>query len=234
LTAGCALGIVFLGQALAIVQQLALFAPRLDPRSLLPVGDLAAVFQGPAWLLLPAAMALLLILRDRVPVIALAIGLLAAGTTAAGWYRADDPLQRSYFARAPERPFGNLINRNESVYWQNNPTHAWFLLRQGNYASRLQAVSGVFFREAAMESRRRLDRLSAFGSNDADPLPGSAPHPPTAEGLRRLCADPVLDAVIVAAPIAGIGAREWFDPLRNAPWYLYRCAELGGPQRASS
>ena len=41
-----------------------------------------------------------------------------------------------------------------------------------------------------------------------------------------LCRDPALDVAILAQGIDGLAAATWFDPLRQAPWHLYRCAAL--------
>ena len=72
-----------------------------------------------------------------------------------------------------------------------------------------------------MESARRQDVLSAF--DKANAAPDAARR---AAGLRELCRDPALDVVILAQSIDGLAAATWFDPLRRAPWHLYRCAAL--------
>jgi hypothetical protein len=225
---GVALGVVLLEAALAILQQLAYLGQRLlewaDPRGILPQGDPAAFFQGPLALLLPLGLALLVRLSARRPRAAVFTATLSLAVAAVGWYRADDPLQTTLFAAATARPFGARIARTETVYWQNQALYTWFLLRQGNYASRLQGASSLFSRATALESVRRLDRLAAFGSTDTDlPADRKSGHRATRADLVTLCADPVLDAVILGYAVDAVAVPRWPDPLTGADWHLYRC-----------
>lgn len=244
LAGGIALALVLLESLAALAQQGLAMGQRLiewsNPASVLPRGDLAAFFQGPLALLLPLALALLLRLHARNAVAALASALLVLLVAAAGWYRADDPLQRHLFSNSVARPFGDQIARDQTVYWQNNLLPTWFLLRQSGYASKEQGASALFSRPAAMATAQRLDRLARFEARMAEP----ASAPGSLAALRELCTDPTLDIVILAHPIEGIPAPEWFDPLRKAPWQLHRCGELrsatrlgfhhAAPQTASS
>ena len=218
-----ALTVTLMETLLAILQQLGFLAQRigelLGGASLMPRGDLAAFFQGPLALSLPAGFALLLCLHGRRPRLALAVAVLAAGAAATGWNRADDALQEFVYSTPQARPFDEAIGRNETGHWQGGLLYTWFVLRQSSYASREQAASALFSRRAAMESARRQDVLSAFDKANAAP---DAAH--RAAGLRELCRDPALDVVILAQSIDGLAAATWFDPLRQAPWHLYRCA----------
>lgn len=189
-------------------------------------GDRAAFFQGPLALMLPAAIALLLHLDRSRPRLALVLAGTGLAIAASGWYRAGDPLQQAYFSERTERPFGDAIHTSDTVYWQNSATHAWFLLRQGNYASRLQSASGVFFRPAAMESIRRLHAISDLDAADGDPVSNGGTLTPTRTRLARFCDQSLLDVVILSSPIDGTPVPAWFDPLRNASWFLYRCADF--------
>jgi hypothetical protein len=232
-----ALAVTLLETLLAILQQLGVLAQRigelLGGDSLMPRGDLAAFFQGPLALLLPAGFALLLCLHGRRPRLALAVAVLAAGVAAAGWYRTDDALQEYVYSTPQARPFGEAIGRNETVHWQGGLLYTWFVLRQSSYASREQGASALFSRPAAMESARRQDLVSAFDKANATPEAAVR-----AAGLRELCRDPALDVVILAQAIDGLAAASWFDPLRKAPWHLYRCAALrhgdAAPDRAGA
>lgn len=226
LVGGMALAMVLLESLLALTQQGFALVQRLieltDPASVLPRGDLAALFQGPLALLLPLALALLLWLHARSAVTALASALLVLVVAAAGWYRADEPLQRYLFSNSVARPFGERIARDQTVYWQNNLLPTWFLLRQSGYASKEQGASALFSRPAAMATAQRLDRLARFEARMTEP----ASAPERLAALHELCADPALDIVILAHPIEGMPAPAWFDPLRNAPWQLHRCRDL--------
>ncbi len=220
-----ALAITLLETLLALLQQFGFLAQRLgdilSENNLMPTGDLAAYFQGPLALLLPAGFALLFRLQSRQPRLALALAALAAGIASAGWYRADDSLQQFVYSTPQARPFGERIAPQETVYWQGNLLYTWFVLRQSGYASKEQGASALFSRPAAMESARRLDRLATFDTANASPA-----QEVRAAALRDLCRDPALDVAVLAQPITGLTAAAWFDPLRQAPWSLYRCADL--------
>ncbi len=221
-----ALAVTLLETLLAIVQHVGFLLQRIGEMltgdSLMPKGDLAAYFQGPLALLLPLGMALLLRLQARRPRVALAIVALAAGIAAAGWYRADDAVQRFAYSSPLVRPFGDAIGRTDTVHWQGNLIYTWFVLRQSAYASREQGASALFSRAAAMESARRQKRIDAFDA--ASNRSGTTREQESA--LRELCRDPALDVAILAQPIDGLAARAWSDPLRQSPWYLYRCEAL--------
>jgi hypothetical protein len=220
-----ALAITLLETLLALVQQTGFLAQRigdmLTENSRMPTGDLAAYFQGPLALLLPVGFALLLRLQGRRPRLALALAVLATGSAAAGWYRTNDALQQFVYSTPQARPFGDRIAPHETVYWQGNLQYTWFVLRQSGYASKEQGASALFSRPAAMESARRLSRLAIFDTANA-----SSAVEVRAAALRDLCRDPALDVAVLTQPITGLTAASWFDPLRQAPWSMYRCADL--------
>ncbi len=225
---GLALAAVLLESVLAILQQLAYLAQRLfewvNPTSAMPKGDLAAFLQGPLALLLPLGLVLILRVRSRCPKAATMVAAMCLAAAATGWYRANDAQQTALFSTTVPRPFGEQIARTETVYWQNNSLNTWFLLRQGNYASKLQGASALFSRATAMESIRRLDKLAAFGSTDTDlPTERKTGHRATRADLATLCADPVLDVVVLNHVADKLDVPSWFDPLTNANWHLYRC-----------
>lgn len=229
LAGGLALAVVLFESFLALLQQLTHLAQRLaewvDPAGAMPKGDPAAYLQGPLALLLPLGLAMLLVACRRHPRISVLAAALTLVVSATGWYRAGDAWQTALFAESPQRPFGELIARHETVYWQDNFQYTWFLLRQGNYASMDQSVGVVFSQATARESIRRLDRLAAFGSRDTDGPGGRKQgQGATRAGLAALCQDPVLDVVILARRVDDLDAPQWADPLAATPWHLYRCA----------
>jgi hypothetical protein len=221
-----ALAVTLLETLLAILQQAGYLVERIGEMlkgdSLMPRGDLAAYFQGPPALLLPLGVAFLLGLQARRPRLALGMAALVASIAAAGWYRADDDLQKFVYSSSVARPFGDAIAPTDTVHWQGNLIYTWFVLRQSNYASREQGVSALFSRAAAMESARRQKRVDAFDAANR----GAATPGVRESALRELCRDPALDVAILAQPVEGLAARAWSDPLRQAPWYLYRCEPL--------
>lgn len=228
LAGGLALGVVLLESALAILQQLAYLGQRLpewaDPQGTLPKGDPAAFFRGPLALLLPLGLLLLLRAQARHSRTAVIAAALCLAVAAGGWYRVDVAEHAALYSGATPRPFGAHISKTETVYWQNNFRYTWFLLRQGNYASMYQSVGVVFSRATAMETIKRLDKLAAFGSTDTDlPAGRKSGRRATRADLVALCADPVLDAVILGYRVDAVAVPRWPDPLGGADWHLYRC-----------
>jgi hypothetical protein len=223
-----AIGVVALQSALVILQQFQHVADKAVAIQQLgmPVGDFASFFGGPLAVLLPLAMWWLLRLANRHERIAAGVAAAVLAIAALGWRLDDDPTHRQMFGPAPPRPFGEAIPRNATVYWSGNFLYAWFLLRQGNYASPQQAVGVVFSRQTAIEARRRLDRLAAIGAPEAllaATLSGPRPAGSLGnEGLAWLCADPLLDFVILRQRIVD-GAPEWQDPATGIRWHLHRC-----------
>ncbi len=237
--AGLALVAVLLETLLALLQEVGFLLERISggiaPNMRWPLGDLASGFNGPLALLLPAlAVALALAARHR-PLAAATAAAVCLSAASWGWYRADDPLQNLLFRSANARPFEREIPPNATVYWERNMLYAWFLLGQGNYASLQQSVGVVFSRQSANEARRRLARISAFGSADSDigadgtlissrVLPSS--RLPQLADLATLCRDPVLDFVILRQSLGASPLPQWMDPLGNGPWYLHRCEDF--------
>jgi len=233
---------VLLETGLALLQQAGYLLERIHaaitPNSHWPPGDLASPFDGPLALLLPPlAVALVLAAKHR-PLAATAAAAICLSAASWGWYRADDLLQTFLFNSANARPFDREIPPNATVYWEGNFLYSWFLLGQGNYASIQQSVGVVFSRQAAEEARRRLARVSAFGSADSDIGPDGMltlarerppPRLPQQADLAALCSDPILDFVILRQSVGGSPRPRWRDPLGNGSWYLHRCRAASDP-----
>ena len=237
--AGIALFAVLLETLLALLQEAGFLLERISggiaPNIRWPLGDLASVFNGPLALLLPPLVVALTLAAKHRPVIAAAAATICVSAASPGWYRADDPVQNHLFSSISARPFDREIPPNATVYWEGNFLYAWFLLGQGNYASFQQSVGVVFSRQAAEEARRRLARISAFGSADSDIGPDGmltlarerpAPRLPQLADLATLCRDPILDFVILRQPIGTAALPRWVDPLGNGSWYLHRCEDF--------
>lgn len=238
-SAGIALFGVLLETLLALLQQAGYLLERIHgaitPNAHWPLGDLASVFNGPLGLLLPPLVVGLVLAARHRPLAATAAAAVCLSAAAWGWYRADDLRQNLLFSSAHARPFDREIPPNATVYWEGNFLYPWFLLGQGNYASIEQSVGVVFSRQAAEEARRRLARVSAFGSADSDIGPDGMltsardrppPRLPQQADLAALCRDPVLDFVILRQSVGASSRPRWVDPLGNGSWYLHGCEEF--------
>lgn len=234
--AGIALFAVLLETLLALLQQAGYLLERIHgaiaPTTHWPLGDPASALDGPLALLLPPLVVALVLAAGYRPLAAAAAAAVCLSAASWGWYRADDLRQNLLFSSVKERPFDREIRPNATVYWEGNFLYSWFLLGQGNYASIQQSVGVVFSRQAAQEARRRLARISAFGSADSDigpdgmpSLAGDRPPPrlPRQADLDALCRDPILDFVILRHSVGASPRPEWLDPLGNGSWHLHRC-----------
>lgn len=238
-SAGMALFAVLLETLLALLQEGGFLLERISggisPNLRWPLGDLASVFNGPLALLLPPLAVALVLAARRRPLAAAAAGAICLSAASWGWYRADEPVQNLLFRSANARPFEREIPPHATVYWEGNFLYSWFLLGQANYASLQQSVGVVFSRQSAEEARRRLARISAFGSADSDIgpdgmliLPRERPPQrlPQLADLATLCRDPVLEFVILGQPLGASPLPRWKDPLGNGTWYLHRCEDF--------
>lgn len=191
-----------------------------------PFGSLSGLLTGPLALLLPIVLWGLLALSRRAPLTAMMIASVGLLGGAARWNQADPAQTITLFHENESRPFDGLIPSGATVYWQEHFEYAWFLLHRANYGSTLQAAGVAFSRESAIESRRRLTRLTHFGSYDGRMGAHSrwtiTPRPPSPASVRELCADRALDFLILAIrlpmtkpPSAQVAGTEWF---------LYACS----------
>ncbi len=152
--------------------------------------------------------------------------------------RAAQALRMSATAQqAAQARFLPLIPAHAVVYWQNDVRASWFVLQRSSYASSAQLSGAAFNRGTAIEGARRLARLERLGMADAvrehDHLRRLArlsqlPQPSLA-GLDYVCADPVLDFVVLREPLGSSVVAQMYDAELNNHYYLHDCAR----QRAS-
>lgn len=177
--------------------------------------------------------------QRRARVMAWSLALLTLGAAAA-WcqQRATQALRLSASAqRAAQARFLPLIPPQAVVYWQNDVRASWFVLQRSSYASSAQLSGAAFNRGTAIEGARRLARLERLGMLDAvrehDPVLRLArqrqlPQPSLA-GLDYVCADPVLDFVVLRQPFGPGVVAQLYDAELDNHYYLHDCAR----QRAS-
>ena len=229
-----ALAAVLIETALAIFQQIfdraAAVLAGLSSPAAPPTGDWAGLFDGHAAVLLAATLWVVMRMAPRHPRSTIVIAAATLALSASAWQRDRDPELALLFGSHRIKPFADLVPRNATVYWQNDFPRAWFLLRQGNYASTQQSVGLLFSRQTALESRRRLARLAAFGAADAamGKLAVTTPAASTVAGLAELCRDPLLDFVILDRRLGDVEPARWLDPTRGTPWFLHRCRDFRG------
>jgi len=139
-------------------------------------------------------------------------------------------------ARAVRAAFAPLVRPDAVLYWQNNVMVSWFVLHRSNYASNAQITGLAFNRGTAVEGMRRMARLRRLGGEDAlvalDNVQTSVGArqlpPPSRAGLQFVCADPVLDFVVLATPLGSDAIAQASDSEYGKTYYLYDCARLRG------
>ena len=130
--------------------------------------------------------------------------------------------------------FQPLVPAGSVVYWQDDVRYTWFVLQRASYASLPQMGGAVFNRGSALEGQRRLARLAQLGTEDSvrgrsraqtDLLRSRLPKPQRA-GLLHLCADPLLDFVVLERDLGEGAVARHQDRLDGRTFHLYACARL--------
>lgn len=173
-----------------------------------------------------------------------ALGLLLAGVLFLGY-------GRSWDARSPQlklleggslwqqTPFNRHIPVDATVYWLGGWEQTWLLLGRSSYFSRQQSAGLIFSRPLAMEIYRRYQNVYPLAGSLArmkfptreemlrrqtdalsDIVPGTLP------ALRRACADPGLDYVILDKRHEPHALAAWHAPFFSGGVYLYACETL--------
>ena len=143
--------------------------------------------------------------------------------------------RRRYYERAalhdPIPSFTRLIPANGVVYWEDDVKMAWLALGRANYASLSQSYGRVFSRQAAIEAKRRMDRLAALGVMDrifdfGSLNTASRVHLAKIEDLLSVCQDPVLDFAILTIDLGNGVVERYSDKISGKDYYLYNCNQL--------
>jgi len=156
---------------------------------------------------------------------------------AVSWFAAQPQALSSGGKRAVQAEFLPLIPPSATVYWQDNLALSWSELHRSGYASDIQLAGIAFNRGTAIEGARRMDRIRRLGGDDAlletfdkqarrRAKTGRSPATPAA--LHFVCDDPLLDVVILAAPIGNAAVAQAHDAEHGKTYYLYQCARLRG------
>jgi hypothetical protein len=120
-----------------------------------------------------------------------------------------DPIPPSLAALLPE---------NRLVYWEGGVEMLWFHLRRPSYFSCAQGTGAVFFRDLAVEFRRRAEVFRRLGTHDFDEpecrvSEKQDKRDPTRADLQQVCGgEPGLDYVVLTRQIAGADAASWVSP----------------------
>lgn len=157
-------------------------------------------------------------------------------------------------------PLGGVVSPGSVVHWPGRDLDVWFRLGAANYASEVQAVGMVFSAAKARVITRRLTRASiAVEVSDAtarsprhnqlryspQPTPMAAAPPLRRQGTLQtlaavafLCADPVLDWVVIDATRSSQFRAGEFWPLAIDGHWLFPCAKVraanGGQSNTTS
>lgn len=131
----------------------------------------------------------------------------------------------------PIPSFTRAIPANAVVYWEDDVKMAWLALSRANYASLPQSYGRVFSRQAAIEAKRRMDRLAALrvmdGIFDFEARNASSRmHLATFEDLLYVCRDPVLGFVVLTRDFKEGYVERYYDKMADRNFYLYDCAHL--------
>ena len=153
------------------------------------------------------------------------------------WFAAQSQALSSDGKRAVQATFLPLIPPSATIYWQDNLALSWNELHRSSYASDIQLAGIAFNRGTAIEGARRMDRILRLGGEDALMAPfdkqikGRAKTEPASANpaaLRFVCDDPLLDFVILAAPLGSAAVAQARDTEYGKTYYLYECARLRG------
>ena len=143
------------------------------------------------------------------------------------------------------------LRPNSTLLWPGLIEFNWLGLRTGSYFSGKQVSGIIFNRQTALESYRRAwrtvllgvnlegvgdhisvkelsSRLIPTGIHFDDDMHSKVPVGATASGLIYACQDPVLDYVVLGAPItiAGVLARPLRLPVRPYQQWIYDCENV--------
>jgi uncharacterized membrane protein YwaF len=155
------------------------------------------------------------------------------------------PWTRMVEAQGPA--FAEILPERGSVYWEGGVDMLWFGMLRPSYFSCAQGAGAIFFREAAIEFRRRAASFAPLHTRDFDELDcrGFAINSPagrTREALQRVCRqEPGLDILVLSGEVPGVDAKIWMSPvpLRSVQgvagkavvdetdrFYVYACADM--------
>lgn len=169
-------------------------------------------------------------------VLAWCLALSTPALTALWWQQRSENLQLMPATALQEAQarFLPLIPRQAVVYWENEVRLSWFVLQRSSYVSSAQLSGAAFNRSTAIEGERRLARLQHLGMYDSvrehDPnrrheLQNRLPQPSKA-GLAYVCADPILDFVVLSNSFGDSVVAQWYYADAETTFYLHDCARL--------
>lgn len=127
-----------------------------------------------------------------------------------------------------------LIAPQAVVYWENDVRLSWLVLQRSSYISSAQLSGAAFNRDTAIEGARRLARLERLGMMDSvrehnvslrHERQNRLPQPSEA-GLAYVCADPVLDFVVLSQALGDSVVAQSHDAESDTTLYLHDCARL--------
>ncbi len=117
------------------------------------------------------------------------------------------------------------------VLWSQNPLGTWYWLERPSYLSLAQTAGIVFFRQAALELRRRARHAGPLLTEElSDWIPSSAHGLPATDRLPAVCRSGEIDFVVADRDL-GLPPLATLAPYPEHPRVqlrLYRCANIRG------
>ena len=143
-------------------------------------------------------------------------------------------------------PFAGVVRPGQVVYWDGPAqrlVYTWFLLRTANYFSPWQAAGSIFHRETLFDALRK-SALVTGRPNAGRPEDDHVPYNRilttpkvhrflNADGVRRVCADPILDFLVSPRILPGIPFINAWQPVEGEKYWLIDCRAIRQEPTAS-
>jgi len=181
-----------------------------------------------------------------VAILCLAIAL--ATVAGFGW---DQRTPWTKFIDTTERPPDSLralLPGEAPIYWEDDVTVPWFLLKRPSYFSCEQGTGVLFSRATAINYQRRYESFRLLRTLDFEVDPGCPPAegqgiaPLTLNDLSSICnREPGLAALVLTQPVIGVPGRIWVSPVKfdyakkiegklrvfaTDKFYIYSCSDV--------
>ncbi|MDN7819845.1 hypothetical protein [Burkholderia vietnamiensis] len=142
-------------------------------------------------------------------------------------------------------PFARTVARGDIVYWDgpgDEVVYPWFLMKTSSYYSSAQAAGLIFNRRTTFEAVRRVELIRRDPYAARPPRGGATAAAAdkhsnvfvstydyvalTAAGIRRVCADPVLDFIVSRRHYPALATRDAWSPDAASTFWLYDCGRI--------
>lgn len=124
----------------------------------------------------------------------------------------------------------NTIKQDETVYWTDSPSYAWFILKRPSYYSNYQAAGLIFSRDTAVEALRRYNVTSHLHhelkhkSRFIQHGKAKSSFELTYDDIALTCSDPILNWLALEAHLPSI--RMSYSTKSGRTWHFYNCNDF--------